>query len=128
AQLGPALSANEAAVITHDQLRLQLAHSVESNADHDEHSGARDREALDAGDGANEERQYGDNAQEQGPGNRDPDQYTGQVPMGRSAGADAGDEAVLALEIVGDALLLKDDQRVEERKADDQDEVQQPIR
>jgi hypothetical protein len=128
AELGPALSANEAAVITHDQLRLQLAHGVEPNADHDKHRGARNREALDAGDGANEERQNGDNAQEQGPGNCDPDQYTRQVPMGRSAGADAGDEAVLALEVVGDALLLKDDQRVEERKADDQDEVQQPVR
>ena len=65
--LGPALRANEAAVVAHHPLGLQLAHRVQRHADHNQDGGARDCQALDAGDGANEEWQYGDNAEEQDP-------------------------------------------------------------
>ena len=47
--------------------------------------------------------------------------------MSRSARTNARDEAVLALEVLGNALLLENHQRVEKRKSNDQDEIEQPV-
>jgi hypothetical protein len=37
------------------------------------------------------------------------------------------DEAVLALEVLSNALLLENHQRIEKRKSNDQNEIEQPV-
>ncbi len=74
-----------------------------------------------------EEGQHGDDTQEERARHGDANQHRGQILMRLSARPDARDEAVLPLQVLGDVLLLEDNQRIEEGERDDQDEVEHPV-
>ena len=57
----------------------------------------------------------------------DADQHIQQVLVRRPAGSNTWNKPVLALQVLGDVLLLENDQRVKEGERDDHDEVQQPV-
>ena len=50
-----------------------------------------------------------------------------EVLGGRSAGADAGDEAAVLLHVVGDLFRVEGDRDVEVGESDDEQEVQQHV-
>src|SRR5262247_2061117 len=73
---------NEAPVVTHDELRLELAHGVERDADHDQHRRALNGQGLEAGKSLHDKRQDGHDAQEERPGDGDADEYRRQILVG----------------------------------------------
>src|SRR5579859_451601 len=121
-------AANEAPVVAHDQLRFELAHRVQRDANDDQHRRAGNGQGLEARSRFHEEWQDGDDAEEERPGDGNPNQYAREVLVGRPSWANPRDEAVLTLQVFSNILLLKDDQRVKEGKRDNHDEVEQPVR
>src|SRR5216683_7490261 len=122
---------DEAAVLAHDELRLQLFHGVEGHTDDDEdgrtaevHLLVRDARDLRGGDG----KDHGDEAQEGGARKRDPVHDRGQVVRGGTARPDARDEARVAFEIVGDIVHLERDRGVEVRESERESEVERVVR
>src|SRR5260370_10781359 len=113
------LSFNEAAVLAHDQLRLQLFHRVQGNAHNDEDCGTRQIHLLmrAAGD---LRRGYGeahrDEGQEWGSRERDPIHDRGQEVPGGTSRTYARDEARGAFEVGGDVMYLERDRGVEIRE------------
>src|SRR5713101_9359117 len=107
---------DEAAVLAHDQLRLQLFHSVQGYADDDQDCGAPQIHLLMRNTG-NLGRGYrqddGDEAQECGAGERDAIHDRRQVVRGWTSRADAWDEARVAFEVVGDVIHLERERGVE---------------
>src|ERR1051326_73057 len=73
------LSANEASVVAHDELRFELTHRVERNTNHDQHGGARNGQRLKARGAFDEVRQYGHDTEEEGASDRDSNQYGREV-------------------------------------------------
>src|SRR5215471_3085794 len=73
------LSANEAPVVAHDQLRFELTHRIERDADDDQHGGAGNRQRLETGGRLHEIGQDGDNAEEQRTRDGDADQHVEKV-------------------------------------------------
>src|SRR3981081_757771 len=121
------LPANEAPVIAHDELGFELAHRVQRYADDDQHSRAGNRQGLKASGRFDEVWQHSDQTKEQRSMHRNTHEHGGQVLMGWSAWTNTWNKPVLALQVLGDVLLLENDERIEERKCDDHDEVQQPV-
>src|SRR6478735_8239672 len=113
----------EALVAAHRKLRLDLTHGVDGNADHDQHGrpaqctrGGRTEPAeLDE-----QGRCSGDGGQEQRPGHGQAYQHRLEVLCGGAAGADAGDEAAVLLEVVGLLERVEHHRHVEEREREDQ--------
>ena len=68
-----------------------------------------------------------DRAQEERAAPGDADEDALDVLLGRPPGPDARDEAALPLEVLGQVLLLEDDDRVEEREDDDGHEHERPV-
>src|ERR1051325_9667492 len=56
------LTPNEAPVIAHDELRFELPHRIEGDADHDQHSRTGDCQCLEAGGALHDVRQDGDDS------------------------------------------------------------------
>src|SRR5260221_12061863 len=106
---------DEAAILAHDQLRLQLFHRVQGNADDDEDCGAPQIHLLmwNPGDlGRGYRQDDSDEAQEGGAGERDAIHDGRQVVRGGTSRTDARDEARIAFEVVGDVVHLESDRRV----------------
>src|ERR1700688_4692692 len=139
ARVGPAspasadlrlVSSDEAAVLAHHQLRLQLFHRVERYADHDEYGCASEvhRLSVDARDAGRGDRKADrDEAQEGRAGERHAIHYRGEIVRGRTSRADARDEAGIAFEVVGDFVHVKRDSRVEVREAEREREVKRVV-
>src|SRR5438094_6170033 len=119
--------ADESLVAALEQLGLELLHGLGPDAHHDQDARAPEPQRLHAGDVADERRHDGDDPEEQRAGDRDPRHDTGQELGGRAAGADAGDEPAVALDVVGDVIRHEREGRVEERERDDEHEVGQVV-
>src|SRR6476619_2200142 len=116
-------------VVTLHQLALNLFHSVQSHADHDQHCGPAEREVLvvAAGHRKEEVRQDRHDAEIQGPRQRDPRQYELQVLGSRAAGPDTRNEPAVLLHVISTFLGVKRDADVEIGKEDDQYEVDRDV-
>ena len=82
------------AVVAHHQLRFELAHRVDRDADDDQQRGRAQQQRVDAGDLRRDERQDRDDAQEERADQRDPRQApaAGRSPCscpGRTPGMNA---------------------------------------
>ena len=118
----------EALVVAHHQLAVDLLDGLEGDAHGDEDRDAEEAELLAAGgvteglaDG--EGRDQGDGGDEERAGEGDPGEDLRQVALGLVAGADAGDEAALLADLVGLLVRVELDGRVEVGEEDDQDAV-----
>src|SRR6266851_65374 len=122
---------DEAAVLAHDQLRLQLFHRVQGNADDDQDCGTPQIHLLmrNAGNlGRGYRQDDGDKAQECGAGERDSIHDRGQVVGSGTSRTDARDEARVAFEVVGDVVDLERDGGVEIREPEREREIQRVVR
>ena len=82
-----ASSSDEAFVVAHHQLRLDLLHRLDDDADHDQEAGAAEARSADRSGTrtATSDGGSGHDAEEQGAGERDPGHDPGEVVL-RSAG------------------------------------------
>src|SRR6202158_2770297 len=127
---GDAASPDEAAVLTHDQLRLQLLHGVQRHTHHDQDRRASEghllvRNARDLGGGDGQDRGY--EAEEARACERDSIHHRRQVVRGRTPWTDAGDEARVPLEVLGHLRDLECDRRIEVREGEREREVQRVV-
>ena len=118
----------EALIVTHEELRLELAHGVQCNSHHDQHAEATQGQRANIGCLSHEKRQDRDRAKEESAPPRYSDNDTVQVFLGRTPWPDAGYEATVPLEGLGQVLLLEYDHRIEERKDDYENEEDYPVR
>src|SRR5258708_21663593 len=124
---GDAASPYEAAVLAHDQLRLQLLHSVQRHTDHDQDRRASEIHLLmwnarDLGGGDGQD--HGDEAQEARARERDSVHNRRQVVRGRAPRPDAWNEARVSLEVAGHLGDLECDRRIEVCEGDREREVE----
>src|SRR5579859_2980778 len=112
---------DEAAVLAHHQLRLQLFHGVQRDAHDDQdrrasqvHLVVRYARVLGRGDGQD----HGDEAQERGARERDPIHHRGEVVGRRLARSYARDEARIPFEVFGHVVHLERDRGVEVREGE----------
>src|SRR5213078_4110670 len=109
-------SFDEAAVLAHHQLRLQLFHRVESHANDDQDRRAAQVHLLliDAGDLRRRYRQDDrDEAKEDRAHERDTVHHRLQIVRGRTSRADTRDEARVAFQVLGHVVHVERDRRVE---------------
>src|SRR4051812_41483907 len=112
------LGVQEAVVVAHHQLAVDLLHRLEGDAHGDEDGDAEEAELLAtagvterlADDEGGDE---GDAGHEEGAGKGDPGQDLPEVALGLVAGADAGDEATLLADLIGLLVRVELDRRVE---------------
>src|SRR3954471_16876797 len=119
------ISAQESFVVALLELALDLLHRVQRDAHHDQDRRAAEREVLvgpDDRDG--DERDQGDQAEVQRPGQRDAGQDVVEVLLSRLARPDPGDEVSVLLHVVGHLLRVEGDGDVEVGEEDDQPEVE----
>ena len=119
----PRPSLQEALVVPHHQLAVDLLHRLEGDADRDQDRRAGEREVLHVGEGEEHRRQQGDEGDEERAGERDAAEDAGEVPLGLGSGPDAGDEAALLADVLRLLGGVERDGRVEVREADDQQAV-----
>src|SRR5205823_3632386 len=115
------VSLDEAPVLAHHQLRLQLLHRVESDTDDDEDGGAPEihRLLIDARDLRGGDRQDdGDEAQEDSADERDPIHHGLQVVRGGTSRADSRNEAGITFEVVRHVVHVERDRGVEVGEAE----------
>jgi hypothetical protein len=130
--LGPGLRlgvVEEALVVAHHQLAVDLLDRLEGHAHGDEDGDAEEAELLPAPRVAqrladDERRHERDAGHEQGARKRDAAEDLGQVPLGLVAGSDARDEPALLADLVGLLVRIELDRRVEVGEGDDQDAVE----
>ena len=121
-------SADESFVVPHEELRLDLLHRLDDDADHDQEARAAERDpGQRREEQADDRRQRRDDAEEQGAGDRDPGDDPGQVVGGRAARPDARDEPAVLAELLRGLVRFERERRVEVREADGQQEVQQDV-
>src|ERR1700693_211170 len=108
----------EALVVPHHQLAVELLHGLEHYADCDEDCHATEG-ILDVPRLQHYERDDRDYRQVHRAGQRDPVEHFGEIALGRRAGPDARDEATLLANDVGLLLLIERDGRVEVREEHD---------
>src|SRR6185295_815169 len=87
--------AEEALVVAHHELAVDLFHGLEGDADDDEDRDAAEGESGDVGHGDDQQREHRDGGQEERPWKGEAVEDFGQVPLGGRTGADAGDETAL---------------------------------
>src|SRR4051812_46051220 len=82
-------SADEAFVVAHHELRLELLHRLDDDADHDEQARSPEADPAETGDERGHHlRRHGDDAQEQRTGDRDPEHDLREVVLRRSPRSD----------------------------------------
>ncbi len=97
-----AMLLQEALVVAHEQLGFHLTHRVERDADDDEDRGAAEVELTRSDMGLEQHpRQHGDGRQEERAGERQPREDPVEELGRRAAGAHAGHEPAVLLEVVG---------------------------
>src|SRR2546423_10823309 len=122
-----AWSSEEALVVPHHELALDLLHRFEGDTHHDEDGGAPEGELPDPPQRDHHRRDDGDQAEIQRPGQRDTGEDLVEV-LGRGiAGPVPRDEPALLLDQVGLALGVELDGRVEVAEEDDEDEVDRDV-
>src|SRR5450755_1196137 len=94
----------EALVVAHHQLAVELLHGLEHDADRDEDGYATER-ILDVPRLQHDERDDGDDREVEGTGQGDPVEDLGQITLRGGPGSDTGDESTLLANDVG--LLLR---------------------
>src|ERR1700712_168478 len=94
-------SLQEAFVVAHHQLSVDLADELHPDTDGDQHRRAREREALDIEHPEDQVRHDRDHGDEQRARQGDPVDSLGQVPLGLRTGTDTGDEPALTTDLVG---------------------------
>src|SRR5882724_10152921 len=99
ARTGSAALLEEALVTSHHQLRLELLHGFERDADHDQDRGAAEEEVL-VGARYQDRWQRGDGGEEQRAGERQASEDAVEEFGGRAPRAHAGDEAAVLLQVV----------------------------
>jgi len=114
--------ADEALVVAHHQLRLELPQGVESDTNHDEQAGAGEDERQLAGPGQPGEhlRQCVHSTQEERAPQCDPVGDARQVLRRRVPRSHPRHEATVLTEVVADPARIEGDLRVEVREPDDQ--------
>ena len=116
----------EAFVVAHHQLRLELLHRIEGDADDDQQRGSAEQERG-TGLGDENRRERRDRRQEQRAGERQPGEDAIEE-LGRwPAGPHPGDEPAVLLEVVGLVDGVERDRRVEVREEDDQDRLAENV-
>ena len=119
---------DEALVVAHQELGLDLLHRLDDDRHDDEQAVPPRLSAPRLGSSADDDvRRHGDQAQEEGAGERDPGDDPGQVVLGRPAGPDARDEPAVLAQLLGRLVGLEREGRVEVGEADGQQEVEQPV-
>ena len=117
----------EALVVSHHELAVDLLHRLEGHARCDQKSGAVEGVAGDVPRRHQQRRGDGHPAQEQRPRPGDPVQDVGQVPLGRVPGADTGDVPALFSDDVGLLVGIEGHVDVEEGEQEDEDEVGEDV-
>ena len=113
----------EAFVVTHEHLGLEALDRLKRNADHDDDGRAADREAAVLDHDTDDDRQDRNDRQIQSAEERDfVDNLQDEVGS-RLARAEAGDEAAVLLEVIGDFDGVELDRRIEVAERNDQQEV-----
>ena len=118
---------DQVAILVGDQVALDLGHRVHRHVDDDQQAGAAEIE----GDARPRDQKFGHEADQGeigGADHGDPGQHIIEIFLGALARADAGDEAAIALEIVGRLLGIEDDRGVEEAEEDDAGRRRAPCR
>ena len=117
----------EALVLAHHHLRLQRTDRLKSNTDNDDDRGTADGEAGVAQQFAGDQRADGHDAEVDGAEKGDLVENLGNEVRRGLARTEAGDEAAVALEVVGDLNGVKLNGSVEIAEADDHQEVDNQI-
>ena len=117
----------EALVLAHHHLRLQRADRLKCNTDNDDDRGTADGEAGVAQQFAGDQRADGHDAEVDGAEKGDLVENLGNEVRRGLARTEAGDEAAVALEVVGDLNGVKLNGSVEIAEADDHQEVDDQI-
>src|SRR3954453_17595931 len=112
----------EALVVAHHQLGLELFHRVQRDADDDEQRGPAEEEVR-ARLVDEDRRQGGDRGEVERPREREPGEDAVEELGGRAPRSDAGDEAPVLLQVVGLVDRVERDRGVEVREEDDQDRL-----
>jgi hypothetical protein len=124
AQAGSKGYFRKAFVVAHHQLRLELLHRVQRDADHDQQRGAAEVEALrGAGGGDDDGRQRGHRRQVERAGQRQAGQDAVQELGRRPAWPHPRDEAAVLLQVVRLVDRVERDRGVEVREEDDHDRL-----
>src|SRR3954465_13515515 len=117
----------EALVVAHHQLRLELLHRVEGDAHDDEQRGAAEEEVrarlIDE-----DRRERRDRREVQRAGEREAREDAVEELRRRPPRAHAGDEAAVLLEVVGLVHRVERDRRVEVREQDDEERLADDVR
>src|SRR3954447_18790176 len=117
----------EALVVAHHQLRLELLHRVQGDAHDDEQRGAAEEEVR--ARLVDEDRRQGrDRREVERAGERQPREDAVEELGRRAARTHAGDEAAVLLEVVGLVHRVERDRRVEVREQDDEDRLADDVR
>ena len=120
-------SGQEAFVVAHHELAVDLLHRLEGDAHRDQDRHATEGELADVPQREDEQRQDRDRGQEQRSGQRDAVQHLRQVLLGRRPRTDAGDEAALLADDVGLLGRVERDRRVEVGEEDDEHREEQDV-
>ena len=113
----------EAFVVTHEHLGLEALDRLKRNADDDDDGRAAHREGGVLDDDAGDDRQNRDDRQIQSAKERDLVDNLQDEVRGRLARAEAGDEAAVLLEVIGDFDRVELDRCIEVTERNDQQEV-----
>ena len=114
--------------MAHQQERVELLRSLERDGDHNEDGGRTEAtEEVDAQQVHDDGRDYGDQAEEDGAEHGQAAGLSLQIIAGRLTGADAGDEAAVLLQVLGDINSVEADGGVEVREADDEQTVEHVV-
>src|SRR3989339_806456 len=114
-------------VLAHRKLRLNLFHDFNDNRHDDKKRGAAQSQGLNTGKVAHHERQNGNDGQKQRAEENDFVGDAAQVLLGVLAGPDARNERALLLQILGNALGMKNNLGVKKSKTEYQNEIQNGV-
>src|SRR4051812_32396773 len=117
----------EALVVAHHQLGLELFHRVQRHADDDEQRGPAEEEVR-ARLVDEDRRQGGDRGEVERPREREAGEDAVEELGGRAPRSHAGDEPAVLLQVVGLIDRVERDRRVEVREEDDQDRLAEDVR
>src|SRR6266511_746678 len=113
----------EALVVAHHQLAVDLLHRFERDAHGDQQCRAPEGELSDVPQREHQQWRYRDRRKEQRSGQRDAFQGLREVPLRRRPRSDAGDESTLLADDVGLLRGVERDRGVEVREEDDEQGV-----
>src|SRR6266540_389635 len=113
----------EALVVAHHQLAVDLFHRLERDAHRDQQRGATERELPDVPQREHQQRRDRDRREEQRARQRDAVQGLRQVPLCRRTRSDPGYEPALLADDVRLLRRVERDRGIEVRKEDDQERV-----